>query len=109
MSHAQSVKELPEGERCRQPSLFESNDYAHLIERNRRAGSSKPKRSGVDALETVAEKLVTVAVREAFGIILEECGWDRLFGSKHPGSQPHRQGTDVRPDRRAAFEADRGS
>ena len=87
MNHAQSVKELLEeerleGENCRQPSLFASKDYADLIEQNRRAGKGERKRSGVDALEVVAEKLVTVGVREAFGVILEEFGWDRLFGSK---------------------------
>ena len=91
MSHAQSLKELLEEERLeeekkRRPSLFESKDYADLIEQNRRAGSSARKRSGIDALEVVAEKLVSIGVREAFGAVLEEFGWDRLFGSKRAGA-----------------------
>ena len=72
MSNARFIKELLEGQRRRRLIPFDSKDCADLIEQNRRAGSSERKSAGVDALETAAEKPVTVGVREAFGITLEE-------------------------------------
>ena len=61
---------------------FSPIDYIDLIEQNRQAGRKKPARFGIDAYECVLEKQIALGVREAFGAIYAEFGWDRLFGFK---------------------------
>ena len=61
---------------------FSSIDYIDLIEQNRQAGRKKPARSGIDAFECVLEEQIALGIREAFGAVYSDFGWDRLFGFK---------------------------
>ena len=70
---------------ARQPTLFHMADCADLIEQKQRAAGTPPDPSGVDAMDIVHHRQVSIGVREAFGAVLSEFGWDCLFGSRHRG------------------------
>ena len=69
-----------------QPTLFHVADQSDLIEQKRHTAETPPDRSGVDAMDIVHHRQVPIGVREAFGTVLSEFGWDRLFGLLHRGA-----------------------
>ena len=71
---------------ARQPTLFHARNCADLIEQKQRASGTPPDPSGVDAMAIVHHRQVSIGVREAFGAVLSEFGWDRLFGLRHRGA-----------------------
>ena len=69
-----------------QPTLFHAADRADLIGRKRRADGAPPERWGVDAMDIVHHRQVSIGAREAFGAVLSGFGRDRLFGLRHRGA-----------------------
>ena len=85
-AHAQILMRDVVKKKARQPTLFHAADQSDLIEQKRRAAGNPPDRSGVDAMDLVHHRQVSIGVREAFGAVLADFGWDRLFGSRHRGA-----------------------
>ena len=64
-----------------QASLFTSKQFADMVEQSRRA-EQNPDPFGVDLSECREEARVAVGVREAFGEVYAQIGWDRLLGAR---------------------------
>ncbi len=64
-----------------QPALFPPKRFADLIESSRRAARD-PEPLGVDLADCREESRVIVGVREAFGSVYGQLGWDSLCGAR---------------------------
>ncbi len=64
-----------------QQSLFTPKAFADLAEQSRRARPD-PGPFGVDLADCREDARIAIGVREAFGEVYAQLGWDRLFGAR---------------------------